>query len=71
LEFAKDRCGANEQCDEANDGCDCTPLGACRGENAGDQCTAGWPHEAFELGRELIGHLLSIKHQPNHTPDKQ
>jgi hypothetical protein len=47
------------------------PLWARRSENAGDKLTAGWPHEAFELGRELRGHLLQIEHQPDHTHDEQ
>ncbi len=29
------------------------------------------PHEAFELGRELLGHLLPIEHQPDHAHDEQ
>ena len=71
LEFAEDRGGANEERDQANDGRESTPLWARRGENAGDEFAPSRPHEAFELGRELISHLLPIEHQPDDTYDEQ
>ena len=46
-------------------------LRARRGENAGDEFAAGRPHEAFELRRELLSHLLSIEYEPNHANDEQ
>ena len=47
------------------------PLRARRGENAGDEVAAGRPHQAFELRGELLGHVLPIEHQPDHTNDQQ
>ena len=53
LELAEDRCRANDQGDEADDGGPRAPLRARGGENAGHELPARRAHEAFELGGQL------------------
>ena len=46
------------------------PLLTRRGEDAGDELTAG-RDEAFELGLELARHLLPPEYHPGHADDEQ
>jgi hypothetical protein len=71
LELAKNRRGAEEQGDEADDGCPRAPLWGRGGENRVHELAPGRPHEALELGGQLTGHLLPLDHQPRQADDEQ
>ena len=47
------------------------PLWGRGAENASHELAAGRAHEAFDLGGQLVGHLLPRDHQPRHADDEQ